>query len=144
MMQSYQVWYSTFMYPSPPECRIFRNLLEHSRWKHRNHSPTPKQDFPYMNLILRTIPDLLVISRIPFGTPNNIRSLTHHSITTQQHRILKCVSLRFVNYADMIETLLRSITNRGIWKYIWLPQIIRLLCDRMKHLHTIPVPFVSR
>ena len=76
-----------------------------------------------MNLILRTIPDLLVISRIPFETPNNIRSLTHHSITTQQHRILKCVSLRFVNYADMIETLLRSITNRGIWKFIWLPHI---------------------
>src|SRR4051812_11815821 len=70
-----------------------------------------------MNLILRTIPDLLVISRIPSETLNNIRSLT------QQHRILKCVSLRFVNYANMIETLLRSITNRGIWKLIWLPHI---------------------
>ena len=76
-----------------------------------------------MNLILRTIPDLLVISWIPSETPNNIRSLTHHSITTQQHRILKCVSLRFVNYVDMIETLLRSITNRGIWKFIWFPHI---------------------
>src|SRR3954467_14843293 len=76
-----------------------------------------------MNLILRTIPHLLMISRIPSETPNNIRSLTNHSITTQQHRILKCVSLRFVNYADMIETLLRSITNRGIWKFIWLPHI---------------------
>src|SRR3954451_5800723 len=76
-----------------------------------------------MNLIIQTIPDLLVISSIPSETPNNIRSLTHHSITTQQHRILKCVSLRFVNYADMIETLLRSITNRGIWKFIWLPHI---------------------
>ena len=76
-----------------------------------------------MNLILRTIPDLLVISRILSGTPNNIRSLTHHSITTQQHRILKCVSLRFMNYADMIETLLRTITNRGIQKFIWLPHI---------------------
>ena len=76
-----------------------------------------------MNLILRTIPEPLVISRIPSETPNNIRSLTHHSITTQQHRILKCVSLRFVNYADMIETLLRTITNRGIWKFIWLPHI---------------------
>ena len=64
-----------------------------------------------------------MISRIPSETPNNIRSLTHHSITTQQHRILKCVSLRFVNYADMIETLLRTITNRGIWKFIWLPHI---------------------
>src|SRR3954466_13206913 len=76
-----------------------------------------------MNLILRTITYLLVISRIPSETPNNIRSLTHHSITTQQRRILKCVSLRFVNYADMIETLLRTITNRGIWKFIWLPHI---------------------
>src|SRR3954465_6629481 len=76
-----------------------------------------------MNLILRTIPDLLMISQIPSETPNNIWSLTHHSITTQQRRIIKCVSLRFVNYADMIETLLRRITNRGIWKFIWLPHI---------------------
>src|SRR3954462_13849855 len=64
----------------------------------------------------RDIPD-------PTRDSKNIRSLTHHSITTQQHRILKCVSLRFVNYADMIETLLRTITNRGIWKFIWLPHI---------------------
>ena len=122
-MQSFQLAMTHSCTPSPPECRTFRNLLEHSRWKHRNHSPTPKQDFPYMNLILRTIPDLLLISRIPSETPNNIRSLNHHSITTQQHWILKCVSLRFMNYADMIETLLRSITNRGIWKFIWLPHI---------------------
>src|SRR3954471_23459087 len=72
-----------------------------------------------MNLFLRTIPDLLVISRIPYDTPNNIR----YSISTKQHRILKCVSLWFVNYADMTETLLRSITNRGIWEFIWLPHI---------------------
>src|SRR3954468_6033819 len=76
-----------------------------------------------MNLIFRTIPDLLVIPRISSETPNNIQSLTHHSISTKQHRILKCVSLRFVNYADMTETLLRLITNRGIWKFIWLPHI---------------------
>src|SRR3954470_19649077 len=94
-----------------------------------------------MNLILQTIPDLLVISRIPSETPNNIRSLTHYSIITQQHRILKCVSLWFVNYADMIETLLQSITNRGIWKFIWIPHISTLLCDRMNHLHTIPISF---
>src|SRR4051812_19292680 len=79
-----------------------------------------------MNLILRTNPDLLVIPRIPSETPNNIWSLTHHSINTQQRRILKCVSLRFVNYADMIKTLLRTITNRGIWKFIWLPHISTL------------------
>src|SRR3954465_3982259 len=76
-----------------------------------------------MNLILWTISDLIVISRIPSETPNNIQSLTHHSITTQQHRILKCVSLWFVNYADMIETLLQTITNRGNWKFICLPHI---------------------
>ena len=64
----------------------------------------------------RDIPD-------PIRDSNNIRSLSHHYITTQQHRILKCVSLRFVNYADMTKTLLRSITNRGIWKFIWLPHI---------------------
>ena len=75
--------HDTFMYPSPLECRTFRNLLEHSRWKHRNHSRTPKRDFPYMNLILWTIPDHLVISRIPSETPNNIRSLSHNTITTQ-------------------------------------------------------------
>src|SRR4051812_31727421 len=76
-----------------------------------------------MNLILRTIPDLLVISRIPSETSNNIRSPYLHSISTKQHRILKCVSLRFVNYADMTKTLLQSITNRGIWKFIWIPRI---------------------
>src|SRR3954469_3995730 len=76
-----------------------------------------------MNPILRTIPDLLVISRIPSETPNNTRYPYLHSISTKQHRILKCVSLLFVNYADMTETLLRSITNRGIWKFIWLPHI---------------------
>ena len=76
-----------------------------------------------MNLILRTILDLLVISWIQSETPNNIRYPYLHSISTKQHRILKCVSLRFVNYVDMIEILLRSITNRGIWKFIWLPHI---------------------
>ena len=76
-----------------------------------------------MNLILRTIPDLLVISQIPSETPSNIRSSYSHSISTKQLRILKCVSLRFMNYADMTETLLQSITNRGIWKFIWLPHI---------------------
>src|SRR3954470_23339295 len=76
-----------------------------------------------MNLILLTIPDLLVISRILSETPNNIRSPYLHSISTKQHRILKCVSLRFVNYANMTDTLPRSITNRGIWKFICIPHI---------------------
>src|SRR3954469_3068 len=64
----------------------------------------------------RDIPD-------PIRDPNNIRSPYLHSISTKQHRILKCVSLRFVNYADMTETLLLSITHRGIWKFIWIPHI---------------------
>src|SRR4051812_43962612 len=76
-----------------------------------------------MNLILHTIPDLVVISWIPSETSNNIRSSYLHFISTKQHRILKCVSLRFVNYVDMTETLLQSITNRGICKFIWLPHI---------------------
>src|SRR4051812_11056398 len=79
-----------------------------------------------MNLILRTIPDLLVISRIPSETVNSIRFPYLHSISIKQHRILMCVSVRFVNYADMTETLLRSITNRGIWKFIWLPHTSRI------------------
>src|SRR3954470_15296622 len=46
----------------------------------------------------------------PHDTPDPIRDSEQHSvslltfISTKQHRILKCVSLRFVNYADMTET----------------------------------------
>ena len=36
-----------------------------SRW--------PKLDFPYIILYLRTIPELLVMSGISYGTPNNFR-----------------------------------------------------------------------
>ena len=35
--------------------------------------PVTKQDFPYINLYLRTILELLVTSGISSGTPNNIR-----------------------------------------------------------------------
>ena len=66
----------------------------------------------------------------PRDIPDPIRDTEQHSVSyssfhnySKQRRILKCVSLRFVNYADMIETLLRTITNRGIWKFIWLPHI---------------------
>ena len=64
----------------------------------------------------------------PRDIPDPIRDSEQHSVSyssfhNYSNRILKCVSLRFVNYADMIETLLRSITNRGIWKFIWLPHI---------------------
>ena len=33
----------------------------------------PFNNFPYIKIYLRTIPELLVTSRIPSGTPNNIR-----------------------------------------------------------------------
>ena len=36
-------------------------------------SRCPFDNFPYINLYLRTLPELLVTSRIPSGTPNNIR-----------------------------------------------------------------------
>ena len=39
----------------------------------RNLSRWPKQDFLYINLYLRTIPELLVTSGISSGTPNNFR-----------------------------------------------------------------------
>ena len=37
------------------------------------HFRRPNKDFAYINLRLRTIPELLVTSRISSGTPNNIR-----------------------------------------------------------------------
>ena len=36
-------------------------------------SRCPFDNFPYINLYLRTLPELLVTSGIPSGTPNNIR-----------------------------------------------------------------------
>jgi hypothetical protein len=42
-----------------------------------NFSGNPENDFPYMDLILWTIPDLLIMSWIPSETPNNIRSPSH-------------------------------------------------------------------
>ena len=77
-------------------------------------------NFPYMNLILRTIPDLLVMSWIPSETPNNLRSPSY-SISTYTTSNLKRVTLRFVNYADIVETPLRLITNSGIWRSIMVP-----------------------
>ena len=66
-----------------------------------------------MNLILRTILELLVMSWIPSETPNNIQTPFHIPYLLKTTSNLKCVTLRFENYADMIETLLRSITNSG-------------------------------
>src|SRR3954467_14554215 len=61
-----------------------------SRWTPRTPSVAPVQyrcapetsrcpydDFPYINLYLRTIPKLLVTSGISSGTPNNIRVTAH-------------------------------------------------------------------
>ena len=41
--------------------------------KNPNFSRNPNNNFPYINLYLRTIPELLVTSGISSGTPNNIR-----------------------------------------------------------------------
>src|SRR3954466_69550 len=35
--------------------------------------------------------------------------------------VLKCVTLRFANNADMIDTLLRSIISSGTWRSILTP-----------------------
>ena len=67
--------------------RTFRNLLE-SPYKHSGTFPNLENDPQYMNLILRTIPDLLVMSRIQSETPNNIRSPTHIPYLLKPHRYL--------------------------------------------------------
>ena len=74
-----------------------------------------------MNLILRTIPDLIAMSWIPSETPNKLRfpNLSSYLLTTTSN--LKRVTLRFVNYADMVETTPRPITNSGIWRSIMAP-----------------------
>ena len=74
----------------------FRNLLE-SPYKYSGTFPNLENDPQYMNLIPRTIPDLLVISRIQSETPNNIRSPTHIPYLLKTTSKLKCVTLRFVN-----------------------------------------------
>ena len=76
--------------------RTFRNLLE-SPYKHSRTFPNLENDPQYMNLILRTIPDLLVMSRIQSETPNNIRSPTQIPYLLQTTSNLKCVTLWFVN-----------------------------------------------
>ena len=50
----------------------FRKVLEASGTIPINPEQfrTPKTALPYMNLILQTIPEPLVMSRIPFETPN--------------------------------------------------------------------------
>ena len=79
-----------------------------------------------MNPILRTIPDLLVMSWIPSETPNNLRSPSY-SISTYTTSNLKRITLRFANYADMVETPLRPITNSGIWRSIIAPTYSKII-----------------
>ena len=102
---------------------FFRKVLEHSSAFHKctGSFPNLESDFLYMNLILRTIPELLVMSWIPSETPNNIRTPFHIPYLLKTTSNLKCVTLRFENYADMIETPLRSITNSGTWRSIIAP-----------------------
>ena len=61
---------------------------------------TPKTALPYMNLILRTILEPLVMSRIPSETPKNTHKPIIHSILASRH--VKCVTPRVREYADMI------------------------------------------
>src|SRR4051812_28294557 len=61
---------------------------------------TPKSALPYMNLILRTIPEPLVMSRIPSETPKKTHKPIIQSILASRH--VKCVTLRVRECADMI------------------------------------------
>src|SRR3954454_3800749 len=68
----------------------FRNLLESPIQYRKNPElfRNPKIVFPYMNLYLRTIPKLLVMSQIQSETPNNIRSPSHIPYLLKLHRTL--------------------------------------------------------
>ena len=57
--------------PWPPQNSFCTDLKPHGL------TPWPNYIIQYMNLYLRTIPELLVMSVISSGTPNNIRSPTY-------------------------------------------------------------------
>ena len=63
---------------------FFRTFLEPSRTCHKctGSFPNLEYDFLYMNLILRTIPDLLVMSWIPSETPNKTSNSIPYSISS--------------------------------------------------------------
>ena len=118
----------------PPPCQhnpwtppsivpFFLTFLEPSRTCHKctGSFPNLEYDFLYMNLILRTIPELLVMSGISSGTPNKYSNSIPYSSSTISTSNFKCVTLRFANYADMVEYSLRPITNSGIWRSIMAP-----------------------
>jgi hypothetical protein len=74
-----------------------------------------------MNLILQTIPKLLMICWIPFEIQNNIRS--HHyeySITILALLSVKCVTL-WVRECKHDRDTLQSIISSGTWMYIITP-----------------------
>jgi hypothetical protein len=56
------------------------------------------------------------------NSPCAVQIFLRCSISTQNASTnLKCVTLRFVNNVDMIETLLRSIIISGIWRSVMTP-----------------------
>ena len=56
------------------------------------------------------------------NSPCVVQYFLQRSVSTQTcRRILKCVTLRFVNRMDMTETLLRSIIISGIWRSMMTP-----------------------
>ena len=61
---------------------LFRMILETTFHKFTGPFPNLESDFLYMNLILRTIPDLLVMSWIPSETPNKTSNSIPYSIST--------------------------------------------------------------
>ena len=73
-MLLYWTWWNNFRTSGP-----LRNPPEPSGSfpvqyrKNPNFSRNPNNNFPYINLYLRTIPELLVTSGISSETPNNIR-----------------------------------------------------------------------
>ena len=75
--------------PWPPQNSFCTDLTP------RGPDPWPNHIIQYMNLYLRTIPELLVMSVISSGTPNNIRSPTYitHIILYRQ-RTLSVRTLR--------------------------------------------------
>jgi hypothetical protein len=58
---------------TPPEVSETFWKLPGTILKKPNFFRNPENNFPYVNLYLRTIPELLVTSGISSGTPNNIR-----------------------------------------------------------------------
>ena len=115
-MLLYWTWWNNFRTSGP-----LRNPPEPSGSfpvqyrKNPNFFRNPNNNFPYINLYLRTIPELLVTSRISSGTPNNFRVtaysyLYNPSITEPE----VCRPYGFGRHVDMTEMALRSITNSGI------------------------------